>query len=374
MYHPNFQYTHEMVNLLMSIEKSKVIVDMLPLPANVEKELRFEAKVKMAHYSTRIEGNPLDLREAVEAIRQRKDRRGVKAEQEVRNYWEALGFLSTSRRFQVEITENFLRRLHSIIDVKMAGRKQKESMYRGPMPPGVLFAVYDTVTGRPEYIPPESHDVPELMQDFVKWLNSSKTKNLPVPIQAAIAAYQLNTIHPFEDGNGRTSRALATYILSRGGYDLKGFNSMEEYYVDDLQGYYLNLQMGMPVVYYEGRNNPRDLAPWILYFLGIMERAFHRVAHLAKYRYEEQIDPRIKGLAPKEKRLLKFMLSYPDDKTPKEIADEFGVNPRTVLNWAREWVDKGLLEPASGEVRVRSYRVGIRFKDISLDDLGYFGD
>ena len=82
------------------------------------------------------------------------------------------------------------------------------------------------------------------MADFTAWIKNEA--DLPIPIKAAIAAYQLLTIHPFEDGNGRTARALATYMLSLADYDMKGFQSLEEYYVEDLDGYYRHLQMGLP--------------------------------------------------------------------------------------------------------------------------------
>lgn len=371
MYQPKFSYTHNIVKALISIERSRVIVEMLPLPANVEEDLRTNAKIKMAHYSTRIEGNPLDFKEVSQVIRGERDRKGVKAEQEVRNYWDALTFLSTSKKMKIVITENFVKRLHSIIEVRGSGRRSRVSEYRGPMPPGVLFAVYDEKSKKPEYIPPEASDVLNLMKEFILWINSAESAMLPVPIKAAIATYQLLTIHPFEDGNGRTSRALATYILSAVGYDLKGFNSMEEYYVADLKGYYSNLQMNLPILYYDGRNNPPDLAPWIEHFVLVMDRAFDRVATIATSHYDQQIDPRVKSLEPKEKIVLRLLLTKSGSITPKEIAKHFLVEPRTISKWSKIWLIKGIIAPASGDMRVRSYKIGVKFSDLSLDDLGY---
>ena len=61
---------------------------------------------------------------------------------------------------------------------------------------------------------------------------------------------------------------------------MKGFHSIEEYYVEDLQGYYKHLQMGLPA-HYDGRENPEDLAPWIEYFLRTMSLAYEKVAKLS---------------------------------------------------------------------------------------------
>ena len=111
-----------------------------------------------------------------------------------------------------------------------------EQSFRLATPPGVLFAVYDSVTCTPAYIPPEYTDVGQLMNDLMSWYATDQ--KTPQPIKAAIFLYQYFTIHPFNDGNGRTARALATYILMETGYDMKGFQSMEEYYASDLQSWW----------------------------------------------------------------------------------------------------------------------------------------
>lgn len=369
MYRPVFTYTNDIVKDLMLIEKSKVTVDLLPIPADVERTLRREAHLKMTHYSTRIEGNPLSLEQVSEIVFSRHEATRIRAEEEVRNYWDALTFLNTARKLKVVVSESFIQRLHAIIERSGSGRKAQQSQYRGATPPGVLFAVYDTQSRQPDYIPPEWTDVPQLMRDFVNWVQSEHS--WPVPIKAAIAAYQLLTIHPFEDGNGRTSRALATYILSTGGYNLRGLNSMEEYYASDLEGYYKNLQMGLPSLYYSGRHSPPDLAPWIGYFTRIMSYAFDRVASKAKINSEPLVHPLVAKLEPNEVVLLRALLQHEGYIKPKEIAELFHVSPRTASNWAKRWLNKGVLSKARGEERITTYTVGTQYADLGHSDLGY---
>ncbi len=181
----------------------------------------------------------------------------INAEREVLNYWNALTFLENAHSREEKISVDFIRELHGYIAQK---GKYKKSEFRGEMPPGVLFAVYDNRTGMPEYIPPEWSDIKPLITDLADWYHNETL--MPVPVKAAIFHYQFATIHSFEDGNGRTARALATYILMEKDYDFKGFNSMEEYYALDLDGYYENLQMGLPALYYDGRNHPPHLEQW----------------------------------------------------------------------------------------------------------------
>ena len=111
---------------------------------------------------------------------------------------------------KVSIKEKFSRKL--ILDVQKLVEKgvSKEKIgLRGPMPPGVLFAVYDSKTGNPDYIPPEDCDIPGLLDELVEYVNTTDDHPL---IIAAVVHYQLVTIHPFEDGNGRTARLLSGKI------------------------------------------------------------------------------------------------------------------------------------------------------------------
>lgn len=369
MYQPLFTYTNVMIKDLMSIEHSRSVVELMPVPAHVEHELREQAKIKMTHYSTRIEGNALNLEQVSRVVKLKQNQLRIPAEEEVRNYWEALSFLSREKQKQTPITDTFIQKLHSIIIQHGVGRKPVKSEYRRSMPPGVLFAVYDHATGQPDYIPPEYSDVPYLMSEFVEWIQ--KEKELPSPVKAAITTYQFLTIHPFEDGNGRTARALASYLLSLDDYDVKGFHSMEEYYVEDLQGYYSNLQMGLPALYYNGRNQLKNLTPWIEYFVRIMALAFEKVANFAKRYAKNEIGNRITRLEPNEITLLRYMIEKNRQVKPKEIARLFQVHPRTISKWSNHWIEKGIIKAASGEKRITSYTLGEEYKDLTLIDLGY---
>lgn len=69
-----------------------------------------------------------------------------------------------------------------------------------------------------DFVPPKPEDVPALMSDLVTWLNSPEAWSLHPVEYAAIAHYRLVYIHPFVDGNGRTSRLLMNLRLIQAGY------------------------------------------------------------------------------------------------------------------------------------------------------------
>lgn len=53
------------------------------------------------------------------------------------------------------------------------GASKEKIGLRGAMPPGVLFAVYDSETGIPEYIPPDYTDIPGLLDELVEYVNTT---------------------------------------------------------------------------------------------------------------------------------------------------------------------------------------------------------
>lgn len=362
MFKPKFKYTNSIVDDLGKIERYKTILDMSSIPPSLEIKLKKQAKIKMTHFSTRIEGNPLSLNQVENIINKEQDRFSHRSEIEVRNYWNALSFLEEQKKLNTPISEKFIKKLNSIIDHTNPGRKSKQSSYREPTPPGVLFAVYDEKTKQADYIPPEADDIPLLMEGLIEWIE--KENKLPIPIKAAILSYQFLTIHPFDDGNGRTARALATYLLSKNGYDMKGFYSMEEFYSSDLDGYYKSLQMNLPVLYYEGRESPEDLSPWIEYFVRIMALAFEKVAITVENSSNNIRNDGITDKLNKKDKILVIHLLSKEEKIirPKEIADLYGVNPRTISKWAKDWIERGILEPASGEKRITSYVLGESYR------------
>jgi len=116
------------------------------------------------------------------------------------------------------------------------------------------------------------------MSALVAWANEAEKSGLPVPLIARLVHYQFVTIHPYYDGNGRTARLLATFILHKGGYGLGGSFSLEEHYARDLQGYYRALTVHSHHNYYYGRSE----ASWLEYFISTLAEVFEAVRQRAQ--------------------------------------------------------------------------------------------
>ena len=255
---------------------------------------------------------------------------------------------------KVKIKVPFSRELLLEVQAMVEKGASKEKIgLRGEMPAGMLFAVYDSESGTPEYIPPEYSDVPTLLDELVEYVNTTDDHPL---IIAAVVHYQLVTIHPFEDGNGRTARLMSGYILDYYGYGFNGIGSLEEYFAYDPDEYYASLQMGLPALYYSGRENPPHPEIWINYFLRMMELYSNKVYELSKESTDDELDGSLSYLNAKEKDLLVFLLSNRMfEFAPIEVSKKLCVTNKTIINRCVKLTSNGFLIPNIVKERIRTY-------------------
>jgi Fic family protein len=160
---------NELLKSLIEIERNKTILENTKVPVELSNKFRKNTRKRSSYASNAIEGNPLSYEQAENAI-ESKNRHFLKPEQEVRNYYLALELLSKKLENKVPFSIDLLLEVQKQI---VYGESSEKIGLRGAMPPGVLFAVYDSKTGRPEYIPPEYSDVPMLLKELEDYINNS---------------------------------------------------------------------------------------------------------------------------------------------------------------------------------------------------------
>lgn len=338
----------------MRIEAAKQAVADLPMTPRVQARLRETARLRSTHYSTQIEGNRLTLDEAARVIRDDAHFQGrQRDEQEVRGYYRALDELERIAARQSKITERTIQILHALV---MGGRRGtvKPTPYRDGQ-----NVIRDSLTGSIVYLPPEAKDVPLLMADLVTWLGEKPPGDLPCPLRAAIAHYQFATIHPYYDGNGRTARLLTSLVLHLGGYDLKGFYSLEEYYARDLVAYYEAIAVGTSHNYYVGRAEA-DIASWIEYFSAGMAEAFESVQRNASAEARSgrrDKSHELRQLDSRQRRVLDLFRNA-EWITSAQVARGLRLTPRTARHLCLLWVAEGFLTIVDPSKKARKYGPG----------------
>ncbi len=344
--------TNEILKYITEIDKNRYMVSSFQLSPSVAGRLRKNSKKKSSYASNKIEGNPLSEKQVDEVIEEDDHKHFLKPEQEVRNYFLALDFLEKQANKKTKFSKELILSVQKYVE---KGASKEKIGLRGPMPPGVLFAVYDSQNGNADYIPPEYCDIPELLNELVEYVNTTDDHPL---IVAAVVHYQLVTIHPFEDGNGRTARLLSGYILDINGYGFNGIGSLEEYFAYDIEEYYSSLQMDLPALYYSGRNDPPHPEIWINYFLRMVLLYSNRVCELSEATNENSIKGSLSYLKGKEKELLIYLLDLTQkDFTPIEISRAFGVTNKTIITRLAVLVKNGFVAPHIVNERIRSYEL-----------------
>jgi Fic family protein len=352
---PRYTLTPAMARSLMSIEAARAVLEQVPLPPALQSEMRNRARLRSTHYSTRIEGNRLTLAEAEQVLAGRKvpfqgRERDVA---EVQSYWKALLRVEEWAERGTGLTEELIRRIHALVE----GRT-RPSRYRDGQ-----NTIRDSATGALVYLPPESRDVPALMAGLVAWIKTAEDERLPPPLIAGLAHYQFVTIHPYYDGNGRTARLLATFLLQRGGYGLNGLFSLEEAHARDLAAYYNSLAVHPHHNYYEGRNEA-DLSSWLEYFLAILATTFtatrEEILRVTREGIPGEPEP-LRRLDARARAVL-ALFTRQDRITAPEVARLLGLSDRTARLVLQRWTEDGWLVIADPSRRGRVYELSANYR------------
>jgi Fic family protein len=281
--------------------------------------LQKDTRIRNAHSSTAIEGNPLTL----EQVRAIEEGRGIpataqRARREVANYFAGLRFVEKNAQRRM-ITHTEVLKLHRIMAA--------EVMDQGT--PGQYRTIRVRVGG---YVAPPPDRVRAMMTDLLGWWNKEAAKTSPI-LSSAIVHHQLETIHPFADGNGRAGRMLSLWELYRRGFDNHHIFSIDEFYWEDRPRYYAALES---VQEEEG-----DLTAWLEYsaegLRGTLERVWSRIQKLTAHAGKGKL-----VLRPKQEQLLHLLREH-KALAPREIWDALGISKQGALDLLRPLIQAGLV-------------------------------
>ena len=194
-----------MQEIRSKIEENKAILQKLLKNKDNQKVLDKWLKTELAYTSNAIEGNTLTRKETEMAIEERitSGAKPINDYLEAINHAKAFEFIQTSAAKAVKIDENYILQIHKII---LSGIDDGNA--------GFYRSVRVRISGS-QTILPNPLKVPDLMKEFSAWLLQKEDDML---LKAIEAHYRLVTIHPFIDGNGRTSRLIMNMELMRSGY------------------------------------------------------------------------------------------------------------------------------------------------------------
>ena len=250
---PKFTITNAMTEALTRIERARGFLEAAALSESWIARMSQRALLLEAHHTTHIEGTQLTLEQAEKLWDGNTvENTNPDDRQELLNYRNAFNLVAEYLADGSPITEGLIREIHKRLVEGVRGGQGEPGQYRT-----IQNYVVNSKTGKTIYTPPAPNDVPAMMQQLVGWLTADSDIH-PVLV-SGIAQFQLVHVHPFVDGNGRTSRLLSTLCLYRSGYDFKRLFTISEYYDRNRTEFYKALQ--------QVREDDMDLTVWLDYFL-----------------------------------------------------------------------------------------------------------
>lgn len=296
--------------------------------------LRRVATIESIGSSTRIEGSKLSDRE-IEKLLSNLDIQSFanRDEQEVAGYAAVMEIVFENWN-DIPLTLNHIKQLHS----ELLKHSTKDERHRGE---------FKTLSNSVEAFTPEGEsigvvfetatpfDTPRLMNELIEWTTQAfDNASLHPLLVAAIFNVVFLEIHPFQDGNGRLSRALATLLLLKSGYDYVPYSSLESVIEQSKEAYYLALRRTQGTI----RTDKPDWQPWVVFFLKSLTKQ------------KQGLDKKIKqeklllGDLPKLSVEILGIAKQHGRVTVNEAVKVTGANRNTIKDHLRSLHDNGFIQ------------------------------
>lgn len=278
------------------------------------KELKSIATVRSVGASTRIEGSKL-TDEEVDILLRNIDisKLQERDEQEIVGYFETLDLIDENFE-EIPVTENGLKNLHNVL-LKYSEKdrwhrgnyKQHSNAVEANLPDGTKQVVFQTTS--------PGFPTEDAMRALIAWHGADNDTHALV--KCALFCYDFVSIHPFQDGNGRLSRLLATLLLRKYGYKWIRYVSFEHEIESRKSEYYRILRAC------QSQRPGEDITPWVEFFLmGLRSVQESLMRKLETHGTQQAISQR-------ERHLLTIIEANPGIKT-SDMAKKLGVSSATI--------------------------------------------
>ena len=299
---------------------------------------------KEATLSSRIEGTQTTMDEAVSPepliLPEHRDDWA-----EIQNYTNAIHFAQEELK-NIPISIRLIKEIHTIL---LQGVRGEHKL------PGQIRTSQNWIGGSSLkdafFIPPHFEDLPELLSDLEKvWHNPNF--DIPILVKVAMFHYQLETIHPFCDGNGRIGRLLIPLMLISKNILSKPALYISDFFEKHRGSYYDSLTMV---------RSSNNMEQWIKFFLsGIIDTAKNGTQTLSNVvAYQKQMDEKILSLGSRAElaeKLFKEMLVNPV-VNKNFIAETLGISYSTTTRLVKELIALGVLKNRDQKLRNQYFKL-----------------
>jgi Fic family protein len=328
------EITPEILNLIVRVDQFKGAWRALgALAPDRLSALRRVATIESIGSSTRIEGSKLTDRE-VESLLSNLAIQSFETRdaQEVAGYAELMDLVFSAWP-DIPFNENHVKQLHQIL----LRHSEKDSRHRGHYKTNSNSVAAFDANGVQLGIVFETaspFDTPRLMAELVTWVNEERDKAQLHPLLViAIFVVVFLEIHPFQDGNGRLSRAVTTLLLLQAGYAYVPYSSLESVIELNKEAYYLALRQTQGSI----RTSAPNWQPWLVFFLRSLAEQVRRLEK--KVEREKIVLATLPGLSL---QIVEFVREH-GRMTIGDAIKLTGANRNTLKQHFRNLVERGHL-------------------------------
>ena len=336
---------YELLSAIDGIKNSWVITAQL-LPQTL-KQLTHSMLITSTGASNRIEGNSLSDQE-IEALynKSRIKKFKTRDEQEVIGYFETLSAIVEHFK-EIPLTESSILQLHQMMlnySDKDAGHKGKykigSNRVEAKNQDGVIVGVIFEPT--PPFL------VKKEMSELIEWYSWAQENNFKHPlILIANFIFEFLAIHPFQDGNGRTSRLLTNLLLLNNNYGFASLVSNEKIVETNKLDYYRALNKTQK----SWKTSEEDISLWLLFFLKVLKLQAEKALSLVS---EEKTDHL---LSVKQAAVLEWLQTRTlSEFSRKDVIDQLKFAPRTAEESIKKLLELNYLQRL-GQGKATRYRL-----------------
>ncbi len=331
----SLQITPEVLGLIARIDEFKGAWRALgTLAPDRLSALRRVATIESIGSSTRIEGSKLTDREVERLLSKLAIQKfETRDEQEVAGYAELMELVFRTWE-DIPFNENHLKQLHQILLSHSSKDERHRGNYKTSSNSVAAFDANGTQIGI-VFETATPFDTPRLMADLVAWVNDGREKaHLHPLLVIAIFVVVFLEIHPFQDGNGRLSRALTTLLLLQAGYAYAPYSSLESVIETNKEAYYLALRQTQGTI----RGDAPNWQPWLLFFLRSLAEQVRRLEK--KIEHEKVV---LATLPTLSLQIVEFAREH-GRVTMRDAIKLTGSNRNTLKQHFRDLIERGHLE------------------------------
>ena len=331
----SLQITLNILSLIAEIDEFKgawrALGQLAPEQLSALKQV---ATIESIGSSTRIEGSKLSDKEVEELLSNLSIKKfSSRDEQEVAGYSDVMNLIFQNHEI-IPLSESYIKQLHA----KLLQYTDKDAWHRGQYkksPNHVEAFGADGKSLGMVFETSSPFETPLRMERLIQWSNETfAEKKIHPLLVTAIFVVEFLAIHPFQDGNGRISRVLTTYLLLKNNYAYVPYSSLEAVIEQSKEEYYLSLRQTQGTLKSENPN----WQPWVLFFLKSLQRQKQRLEGKLE---REKI---LLGQLPELSLQILELVKSRGRITVKEIVTITNANRNTIKKHLESLVEKSHLQ------------------------------